>query len=58
MKWWLKRLVCRFKDHEQVAMIKWSPEVACIQLVCARCGKETGHLDIPQKIGSKKESLH
>lgn len=53
-----KRLVCFFKDHEMMALIRWSPEVVCMHLVCGRCGKELGHIDIPQKTSTKKESLH
>ena len=54
-----KRAVCVVKDHDIRAMIKWSPEVICMHIVCSRCGKFLGHMDLPN-VGSKakKESLH
>ena len=43
----LARVVCLFKDHEIYALVKWSPEVICMQLICQRCGKFVGHIDLP-----------
>lgn len=55
--WW-KRLVCVAKDHKMVAVICWSPEEMCMRIACGRCGKELGHIDVPQKVGARNESLH
>lgn len=57
IKHYWHRLLCVFKDHDIAALDRWSPDVVCMHLVCSRCGKEVGHLDLPTE-KTKKESVH
>lgn len=57
IKHYWHRLLCVFKDHDIAALFRWSPDVVCMHLVCRRCGKEFGHLDLPTE-KTKKESVH
>ena len=53
-----RRLVCVFKDHETMSLVKWAPDEICMHFVCGRCGKELGHMHLPATKNSKKEILH
>lgn len=60
LPWFWRRLTCVFKDHELTALVRWSPDATCMHFVCARCGKELGHLDLPSPTNraSPKEKMH
>jgi hypothetical protein len=51
MKEWLdfqrRKLVCRVKDHDPIAVLNWHPDGACLSIVCQCCGKEVAHLHLP-----------
>lgn len=58
IKLFWKRLVCVFRDHELLALVRWSPEETCFTVTCRRCGKEVYHTHLPALKGAKKEHLH
>lgn len=58
IKFWWRRLVCVFKDHQLMSLVRWAPDETCMIFVCGRCGKELGHMHLPATKNAKKESLH
>jgi hypothetical protein len=64
MKEWLdfqrRKLICRVKDHDPIAVLNWHPDGACLSIVCQCCGKEVAHLHLPVAPlkGPSKEKLH
>ena len=55
-----KRIVCLYLDHDMAALVRWSPEAICLHVVCSRCGKALGHIDVPSasKRTTEKEKMH
>jgi hypothetical protein len=58
--YWRNRAVCLVKDHDLAGLVRWSPDTICVHVMCSRCGKGIGHLDIPSASTKKvpTEKLH
>ena len=58
IKHYWHRLLCVFRDHNLMSLVRWAPDETYMRFVCGRCGKELGHMHLPARQPTKKESLH